>query len=218
MVLDALSSDGRLPSAGGHPLYGALRRKTRDSYNRPNVLGVYKTVATSLDREFEEFVLGRSAALLRMAVLLVGDVHHAQDLLQVALWRTSRHWREASHHPDAYVRKALVTLTHDRRRERRRRVTEVSQASDCDPAARDDVARLVERDRLVRTLRQLPHRQRVTLVLRFWEDLSVEETAKVLKCSTGSVKSNTSHGLAKLRVLLVDGAHDASIGGTGNAY
>jgi len=71
---------------------------------------------TKLDGDFEEFVRARSASLLRTAALLCDDVHRANDLLQIALRRTHRHWGGALRHPDAYVRKVLVTLAHDGRR------------------------------------------------------------------------------------------------------
>jgi RNA polymerase sigma-70 factor (sigma-E family) len=155
-----------------------------------------------LDRDFEEFVRARSGSLLRTAMLLVGDANGAQDLLQVALWRTSRRWAHASDHPDAYVRKVLVNLAHDGRRRASRRVTESSLDDTVPGSVADRAASVVERDALVAALRRLPARQRATLVLRFWDDLSVEETATALGCATGTVKSNTSKGLAGLREIL----------------
>jgi RNA polymerase sigma-70 factor (sigma-E family) len=155
-----------------------------------------------LDRDFEEFVRARSGSLLRTAMLLVGDRDQAQDLLQLALWRTHRRWGQASEHPDAYVRKVLVNLAHDRRRQARRRVAE-SALDDATPlSVPDQAAAVVERDALVAALRLLPTRQRATLVLRFWDGLSVEETATILGCAPGTVKSNTSKGLAGLRAIL----------------
>ena len=155
-----------------------------------------------LEGDFEEFVRARSGSLLRTAMLLVGDGNQAQDLLQLALWRTHRRWTQASEHPDAYVRKVLVNLAHDRRRHARRRVAE-SALDDATPRpVPDRTAAVVERDALVTALRLLPARQRATLVLRFWDDLSVEETAATLGCAPGTVKSNTSKGLAGLREIL----------------
>ena len=69
-----------------------------------------KIVADDVDEGFEAFVRARSSALLRTAVLLTGDVHHGQDLLQEALWRTHRRWSSASDNPEAYTRKVLVNL------------------------------------------------------------------------------------------------------------
>ena len=170
--------------------------------NRCAVGGVLVSMRARLDRDFEEFVRARSGSLLRTAMLLVGDATQAQDLLQVALWRTSRRWAQAADQPDAYVRKVLVNLAHDRRRHASRRVTE-SPLEDTVPGwGADQAARVVEHDALVAALRLLPARQRATLVLRFWDDLSVEETATAMGCAAGTVKSNTSKGLAGLRGIL----------------
>jgi RNA polymerase sigma-70 factor (sigma-E family) len=156
--------------------------------------------------EFEEFVAARSARLLRTAVLLTGDVHAAEDMLQTALWRTFRRWRTARDNPDAYVRTVLVNLAHDCRRNRSRRVAEAELAELSVPSPHDAVGRLVERDELIRALQQLPARQRTTVVLRFWDDSSVDETAALMQCSAGTVKSATSKALAQLRHLLDAGA------------
>jgi RNA polymerase sigma-70 factor (sigma-E family) len=159
-------------------------------------------VVTTVDPAFEAFVRGRSSALLRTAVLLVGDLHQAEDLVQESLWRTHRHWRTAAASPDAYARRVLVNLTHDRHRRRIRRVAETSLEPELHAVSVDEVTALLARDELVSALRQLAPRQRATLVLRFWEDLSIEDTATILGCSRGTVKSNTSKGLERVRALL----------------
>jgi RNA polymerase sigma-70 factor (sigma-E family) len=140
--------------------------------------------------------------LLRTAVLLVGDLHQAEDLVQEALWRTHRHWRTASVNPDAYARRVLVNLAHDRHRRRIRRVLETNLEPGLHAAATDEVTTLLARDELMSALRQLAPRQRATLVLRFWEDLSIEDTAAILECSPGTVKSNTSKALERVRAVL----------------
>jgi RNA polymerase sigma-70 factor (sigma-E family) len=159
-------------------------------------------VVATVDPAFEDFVRGRSSALLRTAVLLVGDLHQAEDLVQEALWRTHRHWRSASANPDAYARRVLVNLAHDRHRRRIRRVAETSLKPELHAVAADEVTALLARDELVSALRQLAPRQRATLVLRFWEDLSIEDTAAILDCAPGTVKSNTSKALERVRTLL----------------
>ena len=164
--------------------------------------GVQIDMRAKLDREFEEFVRARSASFLRTAALLVGDVDQAQDLLQQALWRTHRHWGRAIDNPDAYLRKVLVNLVHDARRHARRRVVERPLDDVAQAVVGDDTALLADRDALLAALRLIPPRQRVTLVLRFWDDLAVDETAFVLGCSSGTVKSTTSKGLANLRQIL----------------
>ena len=163
--------------------------------------GVYVAVRNRLDHDFEAFVLARSASLLHTAVFLVGDVEHGQDILQQALWRTHKNWNRVLD-PDAYVRKVLVNLAHDRRRRFGRRVSESALTDAVRPVVADAANALVERDALMSALRSVPARQRATLVLRFWDDLTVEETAAVMECSPGTVKSNTSRGLTKLREVL----------------
>lgn len=167
----------------------------------------------TLRHEFEEFVLANSPALLRFAVLLIGDLQHAEDLLQSALWRTHRHWADASAHPVAYTRRALINLSRDRWRWLARQPYEVSARPTQEPTAPDAFSELAERDALLRAMQHLPTRQKATLLLRFWEDLSVDETAQALGCSTGTVKSNTSHGLSRLRVLLGENASSSIDGG-----
>jgi RNA polymerase sigma-70 factor (sigma-E family) len=164
--------------------------------------GVEKDMRATLDRGFEEFVRARSASLLRTAVLLAGGGQDAQDLLQQALWRTHRRWGQAIEHPDAYVRRVLVNLAHDGRRRASRRVSETSYDGVTGPSFADSSLAVIERDALVRGLRALPARQRAALVLRFWDDLSVDETAAALGCTAGTVKSTTSKGLARLREVL----------------
>jgi RNA polymerase sigma-70 factor (sigma-E family) len=156
-----------------------------------------------LDPAFERFVQERSTALLRTACLLVGDRQHAEDLLQLALVRTARRWRVARDRPEAYVRRVLVNLSHDRRRALLRRPREAFAPSPPETPVADGVAALADRDALLHALRSLPHQQRAAVVLRFWEDLSVAETADALGCAEGTVKSNTARGLERLRALLL---------------
>jgi RNA polymerase sigma-70 factor (sigma-E family) len=156
-------------------------------------------------RAFEGFVAGASARLLRTAYLLTGDRGHAEDLVQTALLRTARRWSRARRQPEAYARRVLVNLAKDRWRTRRRRVDEVA----VDPDVRGDVAAtggegdaVLEREHLLAAVRTLPAGQRAVLVLRFFDDLSVAETAAALDCSEGTVKSQTSRALDRLRGVL----------------
>jgi RNA polymerase sigma-70 factor (sigma-E family) len=181
--------------------------------NRSGSGGVSEDV--NVDPSFDTFVERRSTALLRTAYLLTGDYGHAEDLLQTALLRTIRHWRRARDSPEAYVRRTLVNLAHDRIRLLRRRPREAPLPDD-DSATGGATAhpgddsdgverageRLEDRERLVRALGQLPMAQRKVVVLRFFEDLSVAQTAQLLRCSEGTVKSHTSRALAHLRGLL----------------
>ncbi|MFE7929714.1 SigE family RNA polymerase sigma factor [Streptomyces sp. NPDC057456] len=150
---------------------------------------------------FQEFVRARWSRLVRTAYLLTGDVHHAEDLTQTALAKAYRSWRRISRsdNPEAYVRRMLVSCNSDRFR--KRRVTEALTAAPPERAGRDEGAgRVEERGSLLAGLAQLPPKQRAVVVLRYWEDLSEAEVADVLGCSPGTVKSQASKGLAKLRV------------------
>lgn len=153
---------------------------------------------------FEDFVAGHATSLLRLAYLLTGDRGHAEDLLQDALERAYRHWPRvvAADRPDAYVRRVLVHAVTDRFR--KRRFAEVQLTPYADRATVDITRDIDLRDTLVRGLRTLPLRQRTVVVLRHCLDLSETETAELVGCSVGTVKSQTSRGLARLRELLGD--------------
>ncbi|HET6859800.1 MAG TPA: SigE family RNA polymerase sigma factor [Streptomyces sp.] len=154
------------------------------------------------DAGFEEFVAARGPRLLRVAWLLTGDAHLAEDLLQTALAKVWPKWhRIADEHPEAYVRRTLVT-THTSWWRRRWR-GEVPHGELPDLAAAQDAFAGVElEDSLAAAVRSLPARQRALVVLRFFEDLGVEETAAALGCTTGTVKSQSSKALRTLRAVL----------------
>ncbi len=153
------------------------------------------------EESFEEFVHGRSQALLRTAYLLTGDWGHAEDLLQVVLTSTYRHWRRvASNAPEAYVRRGLVNEHINRWR--RRKFTERPLESAPPLVARDDVSRVDHHDEVWRALQVVSPTQRAVLVLRYYEGLSEAEIAAVLTCAPGSVKAHASRGLAVLRLTL----------------
>jgi RNA polymerase sigma-70 factor (sigma-E family) len=153
---------------------------------------------------FEAFVLQRSGALLRTAVLLTHDRGHAEDLVQSALIKTYKHWRRVNERGDpyAYVRRVLVTTVAGWRR--RRTVQEIVDLPAGDRADPRPAADLGQRDELTRALSILPPRMRAVLVLRYWEDLSEASTAETLGCSINTVKTQTSRGLTRLRQLLGD--------------
>jgi len=160
-----------------------------------------------VDPSFEAFVSEHSHRLLRTAYLLTGDRGHAEDLLQIALLRTLRHWSAAQPAPLSYTRQILVNLSRDRVRWLRRRPPETALPDDPDAlrVAVDGAAeRIGERRRVADALAQLPIRQRQVMVLRFFEDLSVAQTATALNCSEGTVKSYTSRAVARLRELLTE--------------
>jgi RNA polymerase sigma-70 factor (sigma-E family) len=156
-----------------------------------------------LGREFDEFVRSASTRLLRVAYLLTGDYGHAEDLLQTALLRTARRWHKARAQPEAYARRVLTNLAKDRWRDRSRRPVEVGRL--LEPGHDSSSGQVLLRHTLLPAVLQLPIRQRAVLVLRYFEDLSVDETAAALGCSAGTVKSQTHHALARLRDLLGEG-------------
>lgn len=151
------------------------------------------------DAGFASWAAVRRTQLRRTAYLLCGDWAGADDLVQEALLRVYRHWRRlVDGNPDAYARRALTSVFIDSRRKpfrRRERLT-------ARPPEGSYVDRAGERDDLGAALAQLPPRQRAAIVLRYWEDLSLEQTAEALGCSVGNVKSQSSRGLARLRTLL----------------
>jgi RNA polymerase sigma-70 factor (sigma-E family) len=154
------------------------------------------------ERRFREWATARAAPLHRTAFLLCGDWHVAEDLVQESLARTALHWRrvEAADSPDAYVRKILVNQA----RSRWRRRSNHERPSDELPDARveDGSEDRARRNELLAALRSLPARQRATVVLRYFDQLSEAETAYSLDCSVGTVKSQTSRALATLRKTL----------------
>jgi RNA polymerase sigma-70 factor (sigma-E family) len=158
--------------------------------------------------EFQEFVVASRTRLLRTAWLLTGDWHAAEDLVQTALIKCYPHWqRITSDQPEAYVRKAVFSAYASSWRRRWR--GEVPTASLPESSGdHDEYAAVNERAILVAALGKLPPRQRATLVLRYFEDLSEADTAVALGCSVGTVKSQTAKALSQLRTsgVLLDRA------------
>jgi RNA polymerase sigma-70 factor (sigma-E family) len=154
---------------------------------------------------FDTYVHERSAALLRLAFLLTGDAHLAEDLVQASLVKVMGRWEQvtASGDPHAYVRTVLLRTALGWRK----RKWNGERPSDVLPdraSAGDEAATVVARERLRRALLALPPRQRAAVVLRHYEDLSEADAADALGCSIGTVKSHTARGLARLRTLLDD--------------
>lgn len=155
------------------------------------------------EADFTDFVTHRSAALLRTAFLLCGgDRGAAEDLLQDVLERAFPKWRRIKGRPEPYLRAALANTAANRWRNRSRRVREVPLHDQTPPASPGPEHQVVEEDRVVRALEALPPRMRAVLVLRFFDDMSESDIAKALRCSIGTVKSQTSRGLARLREVL----------------
>ena len=165
------------------------------------------------DAEYAEFVHATWAGLYRTAYLLVGDHGLAEDLVQTALARTYASWPRIADPGAApgYARTTLVNTAMSWFRKRSWR-SEVSTdrlpdaVTESDPSLRPTV---------VDALSRLAPRQRAVVVLRYYEDASVAETAHALGCSEGTVKSQTSDALARLRTLLGDSViPQTALGGT----
>ncbi|MFI5906114.1 SigE family RNA polymerase sigma factor [Dactylosporangium sp. NPDC051541] len=153
------------------------------------------------ETEFAAFVAERAHALLKTAYALTGDRHAAEDLVQTALAKAFARWRRIDE-PEPYLRRVIYNDFVSAWRSPRRRA-EVSVAEPPEPGPpvfveSDTALRLLLRD----ALKQLPPRQRAVLILRYFEDLTVEETAAVLSCRPGTVASQASRALTKLRKLV----------------
>lgn len=154
------------------------------------------------DAEFVEYVRARQHRLLRAAYLVCGDLHLAEDLLQGALVKLARQWdRVRDEQPDAYVRRILYRDAVSSWRRRRHEVVGLEPGLDVPTPAweAEDVERRLD---VLRALDVLTPRQRATVVLRFFEDRSERETADVLGCSVGTVKSQTHDALVRLRAAM----------------
>jgi RNA polymerase sigma-70 factor (sigma-E family) len=157
----------------------------------------------------EQLLAARGPHLMRAAVALAGSRPDGEDLLQAALERLLRNYRRVETDPEGYLRRTLYNLAADGWR--RRGVVRHWQPVAAAPEGRADGTDAVDiRDALVRLLAQLPPRQRVVVVLRYWEQLSEAETAAFLGCSPGSVKSAASRGMSRLRELASPTAAEAT--------
>ena len=155
--------------------------------------------------EFEEYVVARGQALMRLAYVMTGDQHAAEDLTQAALLDALRHWRRVSRaaHPDAYVRRVMVN---------RYLATRRSKAStelvleDVEPLshgfAADPAVGVADRDEVRRALAALAPRARTVLVLRYYADLDDAAIADSMGLASGTVRATASRALALLRASL----------------
>lgn len=160
------------------------------------------------EERFREFARAHSAALRRSAYLLCGDWHLADDLVQTTLMKMYGAWKRVSraHHPVGYARKILLRCWLDERRRPWRRSESrgefVPERPDPGVGPADAAEQEGLRAELMRALGTLAPRKRAVLVLRFFESLSVGETAEALACSEGTVKSQTARGLDDMRAAL----------------
>jgi RNA polymerase sigma-70 factor (sigma-E family) len=150
------------------------------------------------EREYVEYVTARLPRLHRAAYLLCGDADRADDVVQATLTVLYVQWRRAraADNIDAYVHRMLVRRYFDEKRLAWSRVVLTSSLPDRPTSPPSTVE---DREEVTAALGRVPRGQRAVLVLRFFCDLSVEETARALGCSTGNVKSQSARGLAALR-------------------
>jgi RNA polymerase sigma-70 factor (sigma-E family) len=156
---------------------------------------------------FRAFVAGYSPTLLRAAFLLLRDRAAAEDAVQTTLLRTFRRWKRAQAAPEAYSQRVLINLCHDQWRHRRRHpapdALDALEHGEQVPAPPVDLTdQVAQRQALEQAMATLTAQQREVLVLRFFLDLSVAETAERLGIAEGTVKSCAHRGLAQLRNLL----------------
>jgi RNA polymerase sigma-70 factor (sigma-E family) len=156
------------------------------------------------EAEFRSFVTRFSPALLNTAALLLRDRDAAEDATQSALLRTFRRWDRARVAPEAFSQRVLINVCHNHWRHQRRHPLEAAPAEETigagSPASEGD--RVDQRLEIREALATLPAHQREVLVLRFFLDFSVPQTAQLLEIPEGTVKSATHRGLSALRACL----------------
>ena len=160
------------------------------------------------DDSFRRFAADHAAMLRRSAFLFCGDWHTAEDLMQQSLLKIYRSWSRVQRQETVtrYARTVLLRTWLDEKRRPFRRSefggAELPEVADpaADPAA--SAGRVWARDLVHRALLELPPRQRAVLVLRYFDDLAVSDTARIMGCSEGTVKSQAARGLDTLRVVV----------------
>lgn len=163
---------------------------------------------TEQEAEFRDYVAARSQRMRRLAYLMCGDWHRAEDAVQTAFVKLYGAWNRAKHASlDAYTRRIVVNAVTDQHRgswfRRERSAETLPERVGADPAEAS-----VRRLTVMTALARLPARQRAVIVLRYWDDQPVEQTARIMRCSTGTVKSQTARGLRTLRGLLTESIHE----------
>jgi len=161
-------------------------------------------------QEFDRFVAEAGDGLLRAAYLITWELADAEDLVQECLFKVARRWPRVRkmEHPVAYARTVLVHLALDDGKQRTRRRAELAEAATASFEQHEDdtavrvLGRVESSADLMQALAELPPRQRVALVLRYFEDLPEADVAETMGCSVGTVKSTTSRALDRLRSVV----------------
>jgi RNA polymerase sigma-70 factor (sigma-E family) len=155
---------------------------------------------SDLDNDFAEYARTSGAQLRRTAYLLCRDWDLAADLTQTTLARMFVHWKRISRrdNPHAYARKVLSRTFLDHHRLKRSHEVVTSEFADSPDRAHDPDLRMT----LIDALGRIPPRDRAIVVLRYWEDLSIESVAEILGLPAGTVKSQSARSLTQLRQML----------------
>ena len=172
---------------------------------RSPTLAAPRMAAVERDDDFAQLFAAHHADALRLAYLLCGDAHRAEDAVAEAFANVYGAWRRGRvHSPGAYLRRAVVNEVNSRFRRLALERREASRRWGDDRGLRDAGEQLADADVVFRALQRLPERQRTAIVLRYWQDLSEAETAAAMDISVGTVKSSVSRGMERLRALLGD--------------
>ncbi len=151
---------------------------------------------------YDDFAAVHGTRLMRVAYLLTGNPHDAADLTQDTLERLFTSWWRVRDSPFSYAHRTMVNLLHDKRRWQARHPEAVLDDAGEVPTPRDSASDVVEHQTIIAALALLPPRQRAVIVLRYFEDLSEADIARALDVSVGTVKTQASRGLARLREVV----------------
>jgi RNA polymerase sigma-70 factor (sigma-E family) len=154
----------------------------------------------AVEDEFTEFAIARAGRLREIAFLMCGDWHQAQDLTQQTLTKVYVSWRRirSRDNVDAYARRVLLRELLNERRLRRSSERPVADVPEAPAVSSDPDLRLT----LLQALATIPAKRRAVIILRYWDDHSVERVAEIMQLSTSAVKSLTVRGLADVRAAL----------------
>jgi len=167
-----------------------------------SVLTLRDTRATA-KADFADVFAAHHVEALRLAYLLCGDRHRAEDAVSEAFVRVYRRWRRGGiEHPRAYIRRAVVNEVNSRFRRLTVERREATKHSGDDRGLRAADDQLADADLLFRALQTLPERQRTALVLRYYGAFSEADIATTMGIAVGTVKSSVSRGLERLRAVM----------------
>jgi RNA polymerase sigma-70 factor (sigma-E family) len=159
---------------------------------------LHRSAADTTD--FADVFAAHHAEALRLAYLLTGDAHRAEDVVSEAFVKVFRRWSKAGiDQPRAYIRRAVINESNSRFRRLALERREAARQRGDERGGLSADERLADQDQMFAALRRLPERQRTALVLRYYADLSERDIAEAMDVSAGTVKSSISRGLDRLR-------------------